>query len=47
MIKEEHTRLIASSIPDGELEIIDGNHFIANRNAAAFNEKVLAFLKSE
>ena len=47
MIKEEHTRLIASSIPDGELEIIDGNHFIANRNAAAYNEKVLAFLKSE
>lgn len=47
MIKEEHTRLIASSIPDGELEIIDGNHFIANRNAATYNEKVLAFLKSE
>ena len=44
MIKEKHTRLIASSIPNAELSIIPGNHFIANKNPDAFNNKVLEFL---
>lgn len=44
MIKEEHTRLIAASIPDSELVIIKGGHFIANKNADTFNAKVLGFL---
>ena len=44
MIKEKHTRLIASSIPNAELSVIPGNHFIANKNPDTFNNKVLEFL---
>ena len=44
MIKEEHTRLIAQSIPGAEVAIIPGNHFVANKNPDAFNEAVLRFL---
>ena len=44
MIKDEHTRLIARSIPNAQLAIIPGNHFIANKNPQAFNETVLRFL---
>ena len=43
MIKEEHTRLIAQSIPGAQLVIIPGNHFVANKNPDAFNEAVLRF----
>lgn len=45
MIKEKHTRLIASQIPDAELSLIEGNHFIASKHAAEFNEAVLRFLQ--
>ena len=45
MIKNKHTRLIAKSIPHAELCIIQGDHFIANKNPEAFNEAVLRFLK--
>lgn len=45
MIKEEHTRLIAASIPHSELVFVKGDHFIANKNAGEFNQKVLEFLK--
>ena len=44
MIKKKHTRLIASSIPNAELSIIPGNHFIANKNPDIFNNKILEFL---
>ncbi len=44
MIKDEHTRLIAKSIPNSELAIIPGSHFVANKNPQAFNETVLRFL---
>lgn len=44
MIKDKHTRLIAKSIPHAELCIIQGNHFIANKNPDAFNEAVIHFL---
>ena len=44
MIKENHTRLIARSIPGAELAIIPGSHFVANENPEAFNEAVLHFL---
>ena len=44
MIKEEHTRLIARSIPNAQLAIIPGTHFIANKNPDVFNETVLRFL---
>lgn len=43
MIREKHTRLIAASIPDARLEILDGDHFVANRRPDAFNHAVLAF----
>lgn len=45
MIKDQHTRLIAQSIPEAELCILQGNHFIANKNPQSFNEAVLRFLK--
>ena len=44
MIKESHTRLIAQSIPAARLNIIPGDHFVANKNPEAFNEAVLDFL---
>lgn len=46
MIKEQHTRLIAASIPSAQLVILDGDHFVANKRPAAFNEAVLVFLRS-
>lgn len=45
MVKEKHTRLIASKIPDSELVFIKGNHFIANKQPEAFNAAVLEFLQ--
>ena len=45
MIKDEHTRLIAQSIPNSQLVILKGNHFIANKCPQAFNHAVLKFLK--
>ena len=45
MIKDQHTRLIAQSIPGAELCILQGNHFIANKNPLSFNEAVLRFLR--
>lgn len=47
MIKESHTRLIAASLPEGELVFIEGNHFIARKNPAAFNAAVEKFLACE
>lgn len=44
MIKDSHTRLIASSIPHSELTILPGDHFVATKNPEAFNEVVLGFL---
>ena len=46
MIKEEHTRLIASSIPGSELVFLNGNHFIASKHPEDFNRAVLFFLES-
>ena len=45
MIKDSHTRLIYKSLPNAKLEIIEGNHFVANKNAASFNKVVEAFLR--
>lgn len=44
MIKEEHTRLIAGSIPNARLAFVEGDHFVARKNPAAFNEVVEGFL---
>lgn len=45
MIKEEHTRLIARSIPDSQLVFIAGDHFIADKCPQEFNRAVLDFLR--
>ena len=45
MIREEHTRLIAKEIPNGQLVLLPGDHFIANKEPAAFNEAVERFLR--
>lgn len=47
MVKDEHTRLIASSIPDAQLVILEGDHFVANKCPDAFNRAVLTFLRDE
>lgn len=44
IIKDRHTRLIAANIPGAELTIIEGDHFIAKKNPAVFNKRVLDFL---
>ena len=46
LILEPHTRLIAESIPDSQLVLIKGSHFIAYTKPEEFNRAVLAFLRS-
>ena len=45
MIKESHTRLIYTSLPNAQLAIVEGDHFVANKNSEAFNKVVEVFLK--
>lgn len=45
MIKEEHTRLIAKSIPGAKLVFLQGDHFIANKRPEEFNRKIWDFLE--
>lgn len=45
MIKESHTRLIYKSLLNAQLSIIEGDHFVASKNAEAFNLAVDKFLK--
>ena len=45
MIRKDHTKLIADSIPKARLVFLKGNHFVAARHPAEFNRTVLAFLK--
>lgn len=45
MIREEHTRLIADSIPNSLLKILPGDHFVARRNWQVFNPVVMEFLR--
>ena len=44
MIRESHTRLIYESLPDAELKILSGDHFIANKEPETFNTVVEQFL---
>ena len=44
MIKEAHTRLIFRSLPQAELAILPGDHFLASKEPRAFNQRVAAFL---
>ena len=43
IIKESHTREIVDKIPNAELSIAKGNHFIANKEPKAFNNEVEKF----
>ena len=45
MIKDAHTKLIYRSLPNAQLNIIEGDHFVANKNANAFNKVVDVFLR--
>ena len=45
MIKESHSRVLAEAIPDSRLVLIDGDHFIAGKNSADFNQAVRLFLE--
>ena len=45
MIKDAHTNLIYRSLPNAQLNIIEGDHFVANKNANAFNKVVDVFLR--
>ena len=45
MIKESHTRLIYESLTNAQLAILEGDHFVANKNADAFNKVVADFLR--
>lgn len=45
LIRAAHTRLIAQSLPNGELALIPGNHFIAAKNPEPFNAAVDEFLR--
>lgn len=47
MIRASHSRLIADCLPNGRLVTIEGDHFIANKQPAQFNQAVLDFLKEE
>ena len=44
MIRDAHTRRIAALLPDAELKIIEGDHFIAAKRPAMFNAAVEDFL---
>lgn len=44
MIRDEHTRLIADSLPNSKLVILEGDHFVAKKEAEAFNKVMMDFL---
>lgn len=44
MIRDAHTRLIFSRLPNAELAILPGDHFIAARSPGEFNARVERFL---
>lgn len=46
MIRKKHTELIAANIPGAQLVFVEGDHFVANKNAEAFNRAVADFLNS-
>jgi pimeloyl-ACP methyl ester carboxylesterase len=45
MIKDAHTRLIYKSLPNATLSILEGDHFVANKNYEVFNAAVESFLE--
>ena len=47
MIKDEHTRLIYASLPNAQIRVMKGSHFIAKEHPEEFNRIAEKFLKSE
>ena len=47
LIKTEHTKLIADSIPGAKLAFVKGDHFVANKNPKVFNKIVDEFLSED
>ena len=47
MIKDEHTRLIYASLPNAQIRVMKGSHFIAKEDPEGFNRIVEGFLKQE
>lgn len=47
MIKDSHTRFIYENLPDAQLVLVKGTHFIANKNYEEFNQAVERFLQVE
>ena len=46
MIKDEHTRLIYANLPNAELRVLHGTHFIAKEEYREFNRAVEEFLET-
>ena len=45
LIKTSHTKAIADNIKNSKLSIIEGDHFVSNKNPNIFNKEVENFLK--
>ena len=45
MIKDAHTRLIHNNLPNAQLSILEGDHFVAIKHPEAFNKVVVEFLR--
>lgn len=45
LIKLSHSKLIARKLPDGELKVIPGDHWVAKNNPKIYNQTVKNFLK--
>lgn len=46
MIKDEHTRLIYASLPNAQIRVVHGTHFIAKEEYQEFNRAVEEFLET-
>ena len=46
MIKDEHTRLIYASLPNAQIRVMKGSHFIAKESPDEFNRIVGEFLNN-
>ncbi len=47
LIRESHSKLIYKNLPDGELKIIPGDHWIAKKNPEVFNRVTEEFLANK
>ena len=45
MVKRRHTEQISASLPNAQLQFLNGDHFLAAKEPSAFNEAVLRFLQ--